>query len=135
MRSPAASPGCRRSALVRNESYQAVPELAKVIGMLQPEKFDKMMSFLHSEAAKKVRTNNHVERANRRLRFCEKVRYKWRHRRWVVRFVVLHLDLWWRQAFATAQAGPDGAKDGYPGPATGAGGRERQATQAVGISE
>lgn len=88
--------GCRRSALVRNESYQAVPELAKVIGMLQPEKFDKMMSFLHSEASKQVRTNNHVERANRKLRYFEKVRYKWRRRRSIVRFVLLAIDRWWR---------------------------------------
>jgi hypothetical protein len=26
----------------------------------------------------RVRTNNHVERCNRKLRYLEKVRYKWR---------------------------------------------------------
>jgi len=44
-----------------------------------------------------VRTNNHVERTNRRLRYLEKVRYKWRRRRTIVRFVVLALDRWRRQ--------------------------------------
>jgi hypothetical protein len=42
-----------------------------------------------------VRTNNHVERTNRLLRFLEKVRYKWRRRRTLVRFVVLSLDALW----------------------------------------
>jgi hypothetical protein len=89
--------GCRRSALVRNESYQAIPELAKVLGMLESEKFDKMMTFLYSEAAKKIRTNNHVERANRKLRYFEKVRYKWRRRRSIVRFLLLATSRWWRE--------------------------------------
>jgi len=35
-----------------------------------------------------VRTNNHVERTNRMFRFFETVRYKWRRRRTLVRFVV-----------------------------------------------
>jgi hypothetical protein len=39
-----------------------------------------------------------VERLNRRLRFAEKVRYRWRKRRWVVRWVVLLLDVCWQQA-------------------------------------
>jgi hypothetical protein len=37
------------------------------------------------------------------LRFWEKLRYKWRRRKWVLRFVLLALDRWWRQA---AQADP-----------------------------
>ena len=52
--------GCRRAALVRNASYLAIPELVTVIEMLNPEKFDKMVAFLHSPAAKRLRTNNHV---------------------------------------------------------------------------
>ena len=36
--------------------------------------------------------DNHVERTNRMFRFLEKVRYKWRRRRTLVRFVVLRLD-------------------------------------------
>ena len=42
-----------------------------------------------------MRTNNHVERTNRLFRFLEKVRYKWRRRRTLVRFVVLKLDEVW----------------------------------------
>jgi len=46
-------------------------------------------------AHRRVRTNNHVERTNRLIRFLEKVRYKWRRRRTLVRFVVLTLDRIW----------------------------------------
>ena len=45
-----------------------------------------------------MRTNNHVERANRMIRLLEKVRYKWRRRKTLVRFVVLRLDHIWSQA-------------------------------------
>lgn len=85
---------CRRAALVKDTRYLADPDLAKVLSMLNAEKFNKMMSFLHSPKAKHVRTNNHVERTNRQLRYFEKVRYKWRRRRTIVRFVVLALDRW-----------------------------------------
>lgn len=88
--------GCRRSALVRTTSFQAIPELAKAIEMLSPEKFEKMMAFLHSAAGQQVRTNNHVERANRKLRYFEKVRYKWRRRRPIIRFLLVSLQRWWR---------------------------------------
>jgi hypothetical protein len=44
-----------------------------------------------------VRTNNHVERANRKLRFDEKVRYKFRARRSLDRFLRLRLDVLARQ--------------------------------------
>jgi hypothetical protein len=89
--------GCRRSALARTASFQAIPELAKAIEMLSPEKFEKMMSFLHSAVGQQVRTNNHVERANRKLRYFEKVRYKWRRRRPIVRFLLLSLQRWWKE--------------------------------------
>src|SRR5271166_1941498 len=38
---------------------------------------------------------SHVERTNRMFRFLEKVRYKWRRRKTLVRFVVLTLDDVW----------------------------------------
>jgi hypothetical protein len=85
---------CRRAALVKDPQYLADPDLARALAMLSPEKFDKMMAFLHSPKSRRVRTNNHVERTNRRLRYLEKVRYKWRRRRTIVRFVVLALDRW-----------------------------------------
>jgi hypothetical protein len=94
---------CRRAALVKDPQYLADPDLAGVLGMLSPEKFDKMMAFLHSPKAQRVRTNNHVERANRRLRYLEKVRYKWRRRRTIVRFIVLALDRWHNQRRAQEQ--------------------------------
>jgi hypothetical protein len=62
-----------------------------------------MVAFTSSAAGAKMRTNNHVERANRRLRFCEKARDKWRRRKWVVRFVLLAWDRWW-QHVARAEA-------------------------------
>jgi hypothetical protein len=77
--------------------YSADPDLAWALAMLSPEKFDKMMAFLHSPKSQQVRTNNHVERTNRSLRYLEKVRYKWRRRRTIVRFIVLALDRWRRQ--------------------------------------
>jgi len=88
---------CRRAALVGNAAFQKVPELAKAMNMLEPPQFAKMIAFLRSPAAKRVRTNNHVERANRKLRYYEKVRYKWRRRRTIVRFLLLAIDRWWHE--------------------------------------
>lgn len=85
---------CRRAALVKNPEFLADPDLAQALAMLTPDKFDKMVAYLHSPAGQQVRTNNHVERTNRRLRYLEKVRYKWRRRRTIVRFVVLAVDRW-----------------------------------------
>lgn len=91
---------CRWRALQRNAEYLAVPELTAALALLAAEKFGKMIAFLRSPAAKRVRTNNHVERCNRKLRYWEKVRYKWRRRRTLVRFLVLALDHWWERAWA-----------------------------------
>lgn len=88
---------CRRAALVKNAKFLADPDLTQALAMLTPDKFDKMIAYLHSPAGQRVRTNNHVERVNRRLRYFEKVRYKWRRRRTIVRFVVLAIDRWYRQ--------------------------------------
>src|SRR3954452_2928539 len=85
----------RHAALLRSSGFLAVPELAKAIGMLPAAKFAKMIAFLKSPACCRVRTNNHVERVNRKLRHQEKARYKWRKRRRLVRFLVLLLDRWW----------------------------------------
>jgi Transposase len=95
----------RRAALLRKEKYQQVAELVRAMKMLEGRKFKKMVAFTFSAVGQKMRTNNHVERANRWLRFWEKVRYKWRRRKWVVRFVLLALDRWWRKvASAKKQA-------------------------------
>jgi hypothetical protein len=79
--------------------------LARALAMLPPEKFQKMIAYLHSPAGQRVRTNNHVERVNRRLRYFEKVRYKWR-RRTIVRFVVLALDRWRQRQSQVQQSEP-----------------------------
>jgi hypothetical protein len=95
--------GCRRAAVVRDWAFQGVPELAKAMEQLEPEKFAKLMAYLKNPLSQRVRTNNHVERTNRLFRFLEKVRYKWRRRKPLVRFVVLTLDEIWKQR-STAEA-------------------------------
>jgi Transposase len=91
--------------LQKNANYLAVPELQSVLKtMLSQEKFAKMIAFLRNPASPKVRTNNHVERCNRKLRYWEKVRYKWRRRRTLVRFLVLALDHWWQRELPKRQA-------------------------------
>ncbi len=89
------------------EVLLAVPELAKAIGALAAEKFTKMIAFLKSPACRRVRTNNHVERVNRKLRYEEKARYKWRKRRTTVRFLVLLLDRYWWQERAVRNRWPE----------------------------
>jgi transposase len=88
---------CRRSALVRDPAFLAVPELVKAMKQLDEEKFAKLMAYLNNPVSRRVRTNNHVERTNRMFRFLEKVRYKWRGRRTLVRFVVLTLERIWKE--------------------------------------
>jgi hypothetical protein len=86
---------CRRAVIVRDPAFQAVPELVKAMEQLSEEKFSKIMAYLNNPVSQRVRTNNHVERTNRMVRFWEKVRYKWRRRKTLVRFVVLRLDEIW----------------------------------------
>jgi transposase len=95
---------CRRAALVAHPEFQADPDLKRALAMLTPEKFDKMIAYLHSPARKRVRTNNHVERTNRRLRYFEKVRYKWRRRRTIIRFIVLAIARWRQYQAVVAKA-------------------------------
>jgi transposase len=88
---------CRRAVIVQDATFQAVPELAKAMNQLDEERFPKLMAYLANPVARRVRTNNHVERTNRMFRLLEKVRYKWRRRRTLVRFVVLTLDSIWEE--------------------------------------
>jgi hypothetical protein len=98
----------RRTLLLKKASYQEVPELVKAMNLLEGAKFDKMVAFLECSQGACVRTNNHVERTNRKLRFDEKVRYKFRSERSLDRFLRLRLDLLARQA-ATAATPPANA--------------------------
>jgi hypothetical protein len=78
--------GCRRAVILRDPAFQTVPELVKAMEQLDDDKFPKLMAFLNNPLCQRVRTNNHVERTNRMFRFLEKVRYKWRRRKTLVRF-------------------------------------------------
>jgi transposase-like protein len=96
---------CRRAVIVRDRAFGAVPELVKAMEPLNQEKFPKLMAYLKNPLSRRVRTNNHVERTNRMFRLLEKVRYKWRRRQTLVRFVVLTLDRIWKgQTAAQAKA-------------------------------
>jgi hypothetical protein len=86
---------CRRAVIVKDPTFQGIPELAKALEQLSLEKFPKIMAYLNNPVSQRVRTNNHVERTNRMVRSWEKVRYKWRRRKTLVRFVVLRLDAIW----------------------------------------
>jgi transposase-like protein len=83
---------CRRAAIVRDPAFLAVPELVKAMEQCSAEKFPKLVAYLKNPISQRVRTNNHVERTNRTIRFWDKVRYKWRRRWTLVRFVVLKLN-------------------------------------------
>jgi Transposase len=97
----------RRGTIVSDPEFQAVPELVKAMEQLAEEKFAKLMAYLNNPVSHRVRTNNHVERTNRMVRFFEKVRYKWRRRKTLVRFVVLKLDeIWSRWSPPKADRGP-----------------------------
>lgn len=96
---------CRRATIVHDPAFQAVPELVEAMDQLSAEKFPKMMAYLKNPLSRRVRTNNHVERTNRTIRHLEKVRYKWRRRKTLVRFVVLKLnDIWGQWSPPEAQA-------------------------------
>ena len=69
------------------------------------------MAYLNNPAGRRVRTNNHVERTNRMVRFLEKVRYKWRRRKTLVRFVVLRLDSIWSHWVAAEAREPKSPRD------------------------
>jgi hypothetical protein len=106
--------GCRRAAVVSDPAFRAVPELVKAMEQVDAEKFLKLMAYLKNPLSRRVRTNNHVERTNRMFRFLEKVRYKWRRRKTLVRFVALTLDGIWRecpaaQAKVTDRSQPTGS--------------------------
>jgi hypothetical protein len=104
----------RRTLLLKKQSYQEVPELAKAMRLLEGERFDKMVAFLQCSEGARVRTNNHVERVNRKLRYDEKVRYKFRSECSLDRYLRLRLDRLARQTRsgqprATNTASPPGS--------------------------
>lgn len=82
----------RWARLRNNPEYQAVPELREALAGLGKGKLEKTLAFLTQPMGKRQKTNNHVERMNRKLRFDEKVRYKWRRRKSIVRWVLLRIS-------------------------------------------
>lgn len=127
--------GCRRAAVVRDATFQAVPELAKALEQLDEEKFPKLMAYLADPVSRRVRTNNHVERTNRMFRFLEKVRYKWRRRRTLVRFVVLTLDRIWKERTAPRETGARPSCETAPAKKARSGNDVRPREDAVVLSE
>jgi transposase-like protein len=107
--------GCRRSAVLREPAFQTVPELVEAMEQLEESKFAKLMAYLKNPLSQRVRTNNHVERTNRMFRFLEKVRYKWRRRKTLVRFVVLTLDEIWSEPTRPEAKRTDDSKPKAPG--------------------
>ena len=80
----------------RNRSYLANEHLRKALDVLDKENMIKLLHYLDRppSSRSKVRTNNHVERCNRTIRYLEKVRYKWRSRRTIVRHILLQFENW-----------------------------------------
>jgi transposase-like protein len=101
----------RYERLMDNAAYLDDPALQPALKLLAPSLFAKTMAFLRSPVGQRQRTNNHVERMNRKLRHYEKVRYGWRRPRRLVQFVVLAIHRLWRERLAVpvlATPDPDG---------------------------
>jgi hypothetical protein len=106
---------CRRAASLRDATFQAVPELTKAVKQLDDESFPKLMAYLVNLVCRRVRTNNHVKRTNRMFRLLEKVRYKWRRRQTLVRFVVVTLDNIWEKRTTPQAKGTRQSRATEPG--------------------
>jgi hypothetical protein len=80
----------------RTRKYLAISALKKALEILSKSNMQKLAVYLDKPLAvrSKTRTNNHVERCNRRLRYLEKVRYKWRRSRTIVRHILLQFQNW-----------------------------------------
>jgi len=80
----------------RTKSYLGNEHLQKALAVLDKDNMTKLLQYLDRPTATrtKVRTNNHVERCNRVIRYLEKVRYKWRRRRTIVRHILLQFENW-----------------------------------------
>ena len=83
----------------RNKTYLNNAHLCKALEILSKDNMFKLLVYLDNPPSlrTKVRTNNHVERCNRVLRYLEKVRYKWRRRRTIVRHILLQFQNWMKR--------------------------------------
>jgi hypothetical protein len=89
----------------RNRSYLSNDHLCQALNVLNKANMIKLLTYLNCPASirSKVRTNNHVERCNRVLRYLEKVRYKWRRRKTIVRHILLQFANWMKRKENKAQ--------------------------------
>ena len=80
----------------RNRAYLKIAALKRALTLLSKPTVTKLLVYLSVpyELRSKVRTNNHVERCNRKLRYLEKVRYKWRRTKTIVRHILLQFWAW-----------------------------------------
>lgn len=90
----------------RCAKYVGVGSLAKALEVLSKSNMQKLLVYLDQPLANrtKTRTNNHVERCNRKLRYLEKVRYKWRRSRTILRHVLLQFQNWLQTKHSTANS-------------------------------
>lgn len=105
----------RFSRLENSEAYKAIPELKEVLEWLSGEKLEKTLAFYDEPLSHRQKTNNHVERMNRTLRFDEKTRYKWRQRKSIVRFVLLRISRHVPNPKTTPQQSPPSQTHGSGG--------------------
>jgi len=89
----------------RSRKYLENPALKKALKMLTKQKMEMLLVYLDQplQKRKKVRTNNHVERCNRKIRYLEKVRYKWRRQRTIIRHILLQFKYWLKQKDSSTQ--------------------------------
>ena len=73
-------------------SAPRLKEALEAVSTARGAKLAKTQAFHGRPEAQRQKTNNHVERMNRRLRSDEKARYKWRRRKSIVRFVLLRIS-------------------------------------------
>lgn len=80
----------------RTRKYLAIDALAKALEILSKANMQKLLVYLNDpwQMRTATRTNNHVERCNRKLRYLEKVRYKWRRSRTIIRHILLQFQNW-----------------------------------------
>jgi len=105
-RTPAKAWGIWRR-MRRSAKYRNIPSLAKALEILSKSNLEKLLVYLDQPLSNrtKTRTNNHVERCNRKLRYLEKVRYKWRRSKTIVRHVLLQFQSWLENKQITAHQG------------------------------
>lgn len=89
----------------RNRSYLNNAHLCKALEVLKEGNMVKLLTYLDrpTSTRSKIRTNNHVERCNRELRYLEKIRYKWRRRRTIVRHIMLQFENWMKRREITPE--------------------------------